>query len=440
MRKFNVFNVCMLALLVLISACSKDNAPFVEPLDNRVTSVVSERDYGIKDNTRPSDGFRDAKSIMQKVQPEVAEYFNNVKSVMYATNSLDKISSFRATNQEKEVSETNPMIEKLKALDIYDEETGKKLDFFELGKEEKDVFVDNLLASEANDMSDKLANIPGLDKLIAEENKITSKAIEEEGINKIKVGEEVSEGFRSANKLVSSDKFFAKIQKGYENLYGYESKEVKEEARSVSGALTGIAIVGAIITDIKDLPIIPVERVIRKWSACSRRGDFVVALPSHGKPWKFVNFGSNVRFMVGHAGILTKQITPYTREKYDRGVYKESTLECYTGTGVDNHTPDNWITPHYVMGVQKVKYKWKWRWFRSGFYKVKTPVSNPGALADWAEKYEGRKYVRWYEFLTAKWAAPSRFTCTTLVWYCAKRAYGINVSSWWAIYIYFFWL
>jgi hypothetical protein len=38
--------------------------------------------------------------------------------------------------------------------------------------------------------------------------------------------------------------------------------------------------------------------------------------------------------------------------------------------------------------------------------------------------------VYWYEFLTAKWSAPSRFTCTTLVWWCAKKAYDINVSEW----------
>lgn len=29
-----------------------------------------------------------------------------------------------------------------------------------------------------------------------------------------------------------------------------------------------------------------------------------------------------------------------------------------------------------------------------------------------------------------KWAAPNRFTCTTLVWWYAKKAYGVNVSSW----------
>ncbi len=425
MRKINFFNACVLALVVLMSACSKVNAPFTN-VSNKTETLEDKGTEGMN-NSRHSEEFREAKSIMRSVHPEVANYFNNIKSVMYATNSLEKPAQFRSTNNETD-SPKNPIIEKLKALNIYDDDSGKKLDFFDLPNEQKELFIDDLLASEANDMNLKLSSMPGLDKIIAEENKIANQVIEEERINKIKVGEEVSETFRSSNGLVSSEKFFAKIQKGYEELYGKQVSQ--EEARSVLGTIVGgFAIAGAIVTDIKDLPIIPVERVITKWAQCSRRGDFILALPSHGRPWKFINFGKGVRFMVGHAGILTKKITKYTNEDDD------TSLEAYYSDGVQRHSPENWITPHYVMGIQKVSYRWRWRGFRSGFYKVKRPVSNPGALADWAKKYEGKKYVRVYEHPYAKWVAPSRFTCTTLVWYCAKKAYGVNVSSWWATFV-----
>ena len=63
---------------------------------------------------------------------------------------------------------------------------------------------------------------------------------------------------------------------------------------------------------------------------------------------------------------------------------------------------------------------------------IKTPVSNPSLLATWAEKYKDKAYVKWYEFLTAKWAAPTRFTCTTLVWWCTKKAYGERISPWYS--------
>lgn len=49
-------------------------------------------------------------------------------------------------------------------------------------------------------------------------------------------------------------------------------------------------------------------------------------------------------------------------------------------------------------------------------------------LLDKAETYIGKKYVRLSEFLLPKPAAPERFTCTSLVWWCAKKAMGIDLD------------
>ena len=68
--------------------------------------------------------------------------------------------------------------------------------------------------------------------------------------------------------------------------------------------------------------------------------------------------------------------------------------------------------------------------WKKGLHRVYTPVSNVSKLADKAEKYKGCKYVEWYEFLTPKWVAPKRFTCTTLVWWCAKEVYDVKISPW----------
>ncbi|WP_372474549.1 hypothetical protein AB4865_04545 [Capnocytophaga sp. ARDL2] len=34
--------------------------------------------------------------------------------------------------------------------------------------------------------------------------------------------------------------------------------------------------------------------------------------------------------------------------------------------------------------------------------------------------------------MTAKWATPGRFTCTTLVWWAGKKAHDVNISSWYS--------
>ncbi len=126
-----------------------------------------------------------------------------------------------------------------------------------------------------------------------------------------------------------------------------------------------------------------------------------------------------------YAAVINKNITKSTDLRI------ESTVECWVEDGVEELNIRSWNTPHFVLGVQDTHWKWRWRGFKSGFYKVSKKVTNPDELANQVEKYVGRKYVKLHEFVTAKWAAPFRFTCTTLVWYGAKKAYDINVSSWW---------
>lgn len=165
------------------------------------------------------------------------------------------------------------------------------------------------------------------------------------------------------------------------------------------------------------------------WARYAQRGNIVVALPIHGWPFTFVNLNKGP---VGHAGIIGKKIN------YSQNInIKEVTIESNKDKKKNVHgvikgnVRDYWSRKHYIMGIQRVRYRWRWRWFRSGFYK-ETQRMNPAPLADWAQHYIGRRYVHGYEFLTAKWAAPSRFTCTTLIWWCAKKAYGVNVSSWYS--------
>jgi hypothetical protein len=148
----------------------------------------------------------------------------------------------------------------------------------------------------------------------------------------------------------------------------------------------------------------------------------MIALPMHGNAYVYLDFG-NDQFKVGHAAVITRQVTNST--SFDT----HFTVGAQT-SGVTTESITYWSYQCYIVGLQKIEWVWKWRGFKSGFYK-QTTLLNPAPLATWAESFKGRPYVKWYEFLTAKWAAPSRFTCTTLVWWCAKKAYDINVSEWW---------
>ena len=312
---------------------------------------------------------------------------------------------------------------RLQLLDIVDEDSGKPIKFYDLSPEHKAVFVDKLLQEDATTISTRLELAPEAGYQLKLENEATRELIQQNGLTMLRVGVPVGTRPSFPNavggtmksspdiKRVDHNEFFSALQKGI-------ASKLNSQGKSIPGG-------GSSMLDLK-YPKLPAEQVRHAWSQSARPGDFVVALPVHNMPWIYLNLGDSVNFMVGHAGIIDARVSAWTE------FGSELTIEAYKKDGVRRLGILYWLNPHYVMGVQKVRYRWRWRGFRSRFYKESRPVSNPEALAYWANQYIGKKYVRWYEFLTAKWAAPSRFTCTTLVWWCAKKAYGINVSSWYS--------
>lgn len=357
---------------------------------------------------------------MAKLPKEVTSYYDNIKSLMYATNAFEKpttsgLSAKRlSTTESNENAESleNPIVEKLSSLNIQREE-GQEVDFYDLAEEEKQVFVDLMLVEEAKILAEKAAQAPEIIEVLAQENKATNTVITEKKIRQLRVGQTVDVkndlGFVVKNTFASAE-LFNDIKQEHE-------KEYAKQNLTKSG----------IITYPFNYPKVNIEVVKNTWQTYAKRGNFVVALPLHGNPWTYLNIGKNVRFKVGHAAILNKKITASTNINDDY-----VTIEAYAENGVEELKIENWDTPHYIMGIQKTCWVWRWRGFRSGLYREVTRMTNTNALADEARHHLGKEYVKWYEFATAKWAAPRRFTCTTLVWWCSKKAYGVNVSSWYS--------
>ena len=297
-----------------------------------------------------------------------------------------------------------PMQAKLASIEI-EKEDGSIVYYFDLPEEDQIVFVDMYTRYEAELLSEKLAQIPSLSQYVEAQNSIITEVLEED-----------SSLTRSGHlQIVDSKAFFAKLSSKLDAMassFVYDSESV------------GTRGIDICLYDSSPYAV-QFEKARSLMANTAKRGDIIVALPCHDYPKCLINF-SNTQYKVGHAEIFIKDITSSTN-KYD-----DVTIGAWTSDGVSRQTLSNWCWRSYVVGVCSYKIKWVWRGLNSGFYVVKTPVSNPGLLATWAKKYEGRSYVKWYEFLTAKWVAPDRFTCTTLVWWCAKKAFGERISPWYS--------
>ncbi len=371
---FKLINILFISVVTL--SCNKENEVANTKKDN--FTADSSKNISVDDIN------------LSEINKEAFDYYSNLKTAILATGS-NKKNSLRSSEDEE-----NPLIEKLEEIEIIKEENGEQISFFDMPENSQIDFLEDWSLLQAEEMSRKLIENPELEEYLKEQNEIVGDVLEEETTTLKST--EIS--------LVKDNKvFFEKIKSRLET----KNSEIQPELRSTISSEDKIS------SDIVKNSLI----------ANARRGDFLLVLPKHGQPWAFANL-SNDNFKVGHAGILTSTVYSYTN--FQQGI----SLGAWTSGGVKDESINTWSVRCYLMGIQKVSWKWQWRGFKSKFVKTSTPVSNPGALADWANKYKGREYVYWYEFLTAKWAAPSRFTCTTLVWYCANKAYDINISDWWA--------
>lgn len=261
--------------------------------------VVKQEEGSTNTSLRSFDAARAAVS-------EIAlEYCDNAKTIMYATSAFERPSenvSYENLLDNSSELKVNPMSLKFNSLEIEDETTKRRINFFDLPQEQKEVFTDLLLLEEAKSMTAKIEAAP-----VLKENLATSRVIEREGLSKLQVGT-ITSGLRSAEEFVSVNekgKFFKML-----------SKEIEKE---LSGDVPQTRSLGISF----NYPKVPVDRVKEAWRRSSRRGDFVVAIPDHFAPWIYLNAGKNVKFSIGHAGIINSKIDSNIKDE------ESVTIEAY---------------------------------------------------------------------------------------------------------------
>ena len=345
------------------------------------------------------------------LNPEASLFYSNLAKIIKAT-TIPSMMTRSAINYEMnntaefylENDLEYPMQAKLATIEI-ETENGDIISYFDLPEEEQVVFVDMYTQHEAQLLSERLSEIPELEQYIGAQNLIITEALEEEFIDT-----------RSGQPQIDDPKaFFSKLSAKLDAMassFVYDSNPAETKGLDMC------------IYDSRQYEV-EFATARRLMANKAKRGDIIVALPCHDYPKCVINF-SNAQYKVGHAEIFIKDITSTTSKS------EAVTIGAWTSEGVSQQTLSNWCWRSYVVGVCSYKVQWRWRGFKSGFYPVQTPVSNPGLMANWARRYEGKSYVKWYEFLTAKWAAPERFTCTSLVWWCAKNAYNERISPWYS--------
>ena len=326
-----------------------------------------------------------------EINENVRKFYDNLYNIVSAT-----VINGTITKSTDVSAEDCPIINKLASFDIENEE-GESVSFFDLSSEEKLMFMETYSQVSKEILNAKIEMSPEIEEYIILQNEIVEECLEEESVI-TKSG---------VMQIPCADRFFASIQSRLEQRMMTHDENISGNTRSGGKE--------------SPVPTVPDSVVLQKLSGVAKRGDVIVALPRHGVP-DVIFDTANKKYMVGHAEIFVKDVKNTTGIS-DNGV----TIGAWTGPGICYNSLLNWRYESYLLGIYKDKWKFTWK---KGLHRVYTPVSNPSKLATKAEEYVGHEYVKWYEFLTPKWVAPKRFTCTTLVWWCAKEVYDVKISPW----------
>ena len=162
MKQNKVF-LFVLLCSTLLMACTKE-----EFKSQKVESSLATRSSTSHPVPYSPLVLNEVEEIKKTVDCDVWKYFENFKTVIYATSAQTSSDVFSFIPSAKE-GKGNKIVEELYELEIRDGD-GNPMPFAGMKAEQKEVFIDLYLAAETKVLNEKIAQVPALKNYIEEES------------------------------------------------------------------------------------------------------------------------------------------------------------------------------------------------------------------------------------------------------------------------------
>ena len=308
---------------------------------------------------------------------EAATFYDNLNLIVESAYVGRTIST---------AAEENPIFSKLNSIRILDENDAS-ISFFDMDAEEQKAFFSEYSKMNTESLREKIRTSVLCEEYIKGQNRIVKKTISSHSLATKADGKV---------KISDIDAFLTDLQA---NMESFQMDPVELPAT-------------------KSVKIPDTVRIKNTVASVAKKGDMILCLPVHESPLILLN-PFNSESLAGHVEIFTEDIKP-TVQMHDlvtvgaqlAGVYKWN-------------LDKEWRTQFYILGIKVYDYKWE----KLKLKKIERKI-NTSLLSDKAETYIGCEYVKPEEFLISKLAAPKRFSCATLCWWCARELYDIELAPW----------
>lgn len=423
MKKVFKSNLRFIVIAVLLFGCRGQKEDFLVP----TASTSFETEVSSKTASLPSDSESPIFSESDKLI--IKNYCDGLKTLAFESGAMTAKALNYDSYDEVPVEEIlrNPLVVHLQFLDIEEEGTNDPIHFYDLALEDREEFFNAYLKEERKSLEEKALLVPELLTEIKKHNLACEKVFSSQDIEYLDCENMDFSKYsmakpRSSNKLkrhsnsIKGVDLFDLIEGELDSMSKIQDNVALSDPlssamirRSSSGGGWGYDSVKNWI-------------ILKHLEAGVRRGDILI----RKKNWWTIGKKFSI---AGHAGIINTPLNwdaqPRTKLSIDSTPKDEK--EGYSD-GVQYMNFDTWCRPHLVLGIRKtktsrsrVRIRGRYRYYRS-YVKIE----DLSKMADRAILYLGRPYGN--VFKTMK-EVPNKFICSSLVWYCAKMEYGIDISN-----------
>jgi hypothetical protein len=407
-------------LAVVIASCSK---PVTElnPIEDPVT--VKSTDVNLVSLDKDAVEFYKDVAVL-------AEWYADHPASLQAELNKNKTRAYTDSTY-------NDFVAKLASIEVYDE-NDKLISFFDLDETARHTFLKEYVKLEASflDGKFKFAGTEEIDDHIEMVNAAFDKTANSSPFS------ETFDFDAEAAKIGSNDPY-AVIEKNIQLGLGTATPTALPNEgtnptteQAFFKTLSDLGILSSTVITFNPICFNNTPKnFIGKLKSELRKGRVLVSLPGGymtGSPLA-INATANKRvFDVGHVAVISKDASEIASDESLNDTYSIS-----IGTNnVDNMHHEkigpDWTSKHgmsYLLQPIKVSYRYKSKFgFVPWVERTQHDVDNSRTYQKITEVM-GKPYCGWYEMLTAKWAAPNRFICSSSAWWAIKEAHGVNIGS-----------
>lgn len=415
-------NLSLILISVLLFGCTGQKEDFLAPA---VFSSIED------ENPVDSSALRSGNepcALSEVDKSIITSYCNDLKTLAFESSAMTAEALNYNSYKEVPVNEIcrNPMVAHLQFLDIKEEGTNNTIHFYDLSLEDREEFLNAYLKEEQKSLEEKAALIPELLTDIEEYDLACKKIFSAQNIERLDYENVDFKKFSIAR--TQTAKTIRKYSTSTEelDLFDLIEKELTSQNKNdvgISDDLSPMMLKSSSSSSGRGGSSSIRRKIISTHLESGvGKGDIII----REKRW----FAIGKNFSIGgHAAIIN---TPLNWNSKPWHIFSiDSTpkdKKAHLSDGVQYMSFDTWCRPHAVLGIQrvrtrrsKVKIRGHYRYYR--FY---VPIKDLSRMADRAKTYIGTPYG---SVFSSKKEVPNKFICSSLVWYCAKMEYNIDLSN-----------